>query len=223
MIQGRIEDVVLPPKSFDIIVSEWMGYFLLFEGMLNSVIVARNNFLKPGGLLMPNRCSLHLAGLGGKELHRHYVSFWDNVYGIDMSVMKESVIREPQVETVFDSDLITESDCIAEFDLMTVERNYATIEHKLQLKCLRDGVISGLVGYFKTYFDMPQHSLTLSTSPHDEPTHWKQVVFLLSEAKMVQAGQLLEGTFKCQTSRRSNRSLDISIELFGNEQNFYLD
>ena len=34
LIKGRLEDVDLPRKQFDIIVSEWMGYFLLFEGML---------------------------------------------------------------------------------------------------------------------------------------------------------------------------------------------
>lgn len=29
--------------------SEWMGYFLLFESMLDTVLVARDRFLKPGG------------------------------------------------------------------------------------------------------------------------------------------------------------------------------
>lgn len=31
----------------DIIVSEWMGYLLIYESMLRSVIVARDRFLKP--------------------------------------------------------------------------------------------------------------------------------------------------------------------------------
>ena len=40
--KGRLEDLTeLKGKKFDIIVSEWMGYFLLFEGMLDSVIEAR--------------------------------------------------------------------------------------------------------------------------------------------------------------------------------------
>jgi len=40
-----------------------MGYFLLFEGMLDSVIYARDHHLAEGGLLMPNRCSMSLVGL----------------------------------------------------------------------------------------------------------------------------------------------------------------
>lgn len=57
-VKGRLEDVEFPTDKVDVIVSEWMGYFLLFEGMLDSVIYARNNYLKPGGLLLPNRCTI---------------------------------------------------------------------------------------------------------------------------------------------------------------------
>ena len=32
----------------DIITSEWMGFYLLPESMLPSVLYARDNFLKPG-------------------------------------------------------------------------------------------------------------------------------------------------------------------------------
>jgi hypothetical protein len=41
VIQGTIETVSLPEKV-DIIISEWMGYFLLRESMLDSVLVARD-------------------------------------------------------------------------------------------------------------------------------------------------------------------------------------
>ena len=33
----------------DIIISEWMGYALLYESMLDTVLVARDKFMKPGG------------------------------------------------------------------------------------------------------------------------------------------------------------------------------
>ena len=41
VIQGTIESVELP-EPVDIIISEWMGYFLLRESMLDSVLVARD-------------------------------------------------------------------------------------------------------------------------------------------------------------------------------------
>ena len=54
LIKGRIEEVALPVgiDGIDVIVSEWMGYFLLFESMLDSVIYAREKWLRPGGIGM---------------------------------------------------------------------------------------------------------------------------------------------------------------------------
>jgi len=36
----------------DAIVSEWMGYFLLFENMIGSYIYAKK-YLKPDGIMIP--------------------------------------------------------------------------------------------------------------------------------------------------------------------------
>jgi predicted RNA methylase len=61
VIQGTIETVELPEKV-DVIISEWMGYFLLYESMMDSVIHARDKFLKPGGTVQPSRCTIVVAG-----------------------------------------------------------------------------------------------------------------------------------------------------------------
>ena len=40
VIQGKVEDVTLPDDAkADVIVSEWMGYALLYESMLDAVLV----------------------------------------------------------------------------------------------------------------------------------------------------------------------------------------
>jgi hypothetical protein len=59
--------VQLPVKQVDVIVSEWMGYALLFESMLPSVLYARDKLLAPGGLLMPSRCTMLLQGMEDAE------------------------------------------------------------------------------------------------------------------------------------------------------------
>lgn len=38
-----------------------MGYFLLRESMLDSVLVARDKFLKPGGALYPSHARMYLS------------------------------------------------------------------------------------------------------------------------------------------------------------------
>jgi hypothetical protein len=41
----------LPVDKVDIIVSEWMGYFLLYESMFDSVLYAKNKWLNQGGMV----------------------------------------------------------------------------------------------------------------------------------------------------------------------------
>jgi type I protein arginine methyltransferase len=66
LIQGKVEEVVLPVEKVDIIISEWMGYFLLYESMLDTVIYARDKWLKPQGIsksLLATHCSFLLLFL----------------------------------------------------------------------------------------------------------------------------------------------------------------
>lgn len=41
-----------------------MGYCLLFESMLDTVLVARDKYLKPGGAMLPDVATFFLAGFG---------------------------------------------------------------------------------------------------------------------------------------------------------------
>ena len=59
VIQGTIEEVELPEKV-DVIVSEFMGHFLLRESMLDSVLYARDKYLKSGGATYLSSISLEL-------------------------------------------------------------------------------------------------------------------------------------------------------------------
>lgn len=52
VLKGKIEEIELPVASVDIIISEWMGYFLLFENMLNTVLYARDKWLVSVSVLL---------------------------------------------------------------------------------------------------------------------------------------------------------------------------
>lgn len=45
LVKGRLEETKLPYDSFQFIVSEWMGYFLLFEVVLNLFMIKINSNL----------------------------------------------------------------------------------------------------------------------------------------------------------------------------------
>jgi len=62
-IKGKIEEVTLPVDKVDIIISEWMGYFLFYESMLNSVVFARDKWLAPGGVILPDKANVYICGI----------------------------------------------------------------------------------------------------------------------------------------------------------------
>jgi len=67
VIKGKMEEITLPVKQVDIIISEWMGYFLLYESMMDSVLWARDKYLVKGGKILPDKCSIYLAALEDGE------------------------------------------------------------------------------------------------------------------------------------------------------------
>lgn len=79
VIQGVIETVEIPEKV-DIIISEWMGYFLLRESMLDSVLIARNKFLKPGGALYPSHARLYFAPIRSGQTQQRLADFQVTLY-----------------------------------------------------------------------------------------------------------------------------------------------
>ena len=84
VIHGKIEEISLPEgiNQVDIIISEWMGYALLYESMLNSVLHARDRFLRPGGVMAPSQCRMMLGLCDGSEIHKDRIGFWEDVYGM---------------------------------------------------------------------------------------------------------------------------------------------
>jgi len=93
----------------DIIISEWMGYFLLRESMLDSVIRARDTFLKRNtGLMFPSHATMYYAPIYDEKERQLCVQDYHNamgdwsdfsdstksVYGVDMSVLEENYDRE---------------------------------------------------------------------------------------------------------------------------------
>lgn len=51
IIKSKVEDAQLPVEKVDIIISEWMGYFLLYESMLDTVLYARDRWLTKDGIV----------------------------------------------------------------------------------------------------------------------------------------------------------------------------
>jgi protein arginine N-methyltransferase 3 len=90
VIRGKVENIVLPDgiSQVDVIISEWMGYALLYESMLDSVLVARDRFLRAGGVMAPSQCRMMFALCDATEIYKDRIGFWDDVYGAPAIIEK---------------------------------------------------------------------------------------------------------------------------------------
>lgn len=84
----------------DIILSEWMGYFLLYESMLDTVLYARDKWLVPGGIIFPDKAVMYVCAIEDAQTKSERIDFWDNVYGFNMTPIKDLAIKEPVVDVV---------------------------------------------------------------------------------------------------------------------------
>ncbi|XP_043525421.1 protein arginine N-methyltransferase 3 isoform X2 [Frieseomelitta varia] len=220
--KGRLEDINLDENKVDAIVSEWMGYFLLFEGMLDTVIYARDNYLIPGGILLPNRCTLSIVGSGDTRRYVELIDYWSNVYGFKMSCMKAEVVREPSIEICNADELITSTVEIQAFDLYKVTKDCVNFSSPFELKVKKTGSLTAIVGYFDVFFDL-DNPIYFSTGPYSPPTHWKQTVFSLSEPISITEGEILRGKLVCRRHVRDIRGLMITIHIKNTSQVYYLE
>ncbi|XP_030056571.1 protein arginine N-methyltransferase 3 [Microcaecilia unicolor] len=223
LIKGRIEDVALPVEKVDIIISEWMGYFLLFESMLDSVIYAKQKFLAEGGSVYPDTCTISLVAVSDTKTHAEKLDFWDNVYGFNMSCMKKAVLPEAVVE-VLNPDTLASQPCVVKhIDCLAVTIPDLDFSSDFTLLITRSSVCTAIAGYFDVIFERNSSSrVVLSTGPQCMKTHWKQTVFLLEKPIAVTVGDVLKGKITVRKNRKDPRSLIITLTVNNTMQTYSL-
>ncbi|KAI9625521.1 hypothetical protein H4Q26_016240 [Puccinia striiformis f. sp. tritici PST-130] len=202
LIKGKLEDVELPVDKVDIIISEWMGYFLLYESMLDTVLLARDRYLKPGGLMFPDSATLFMAGLEDQDYKQEKINFWDDVYGFDYSCIKEIALREPLVDTVELRAVTTNPCAVRTFDLLTVTKEDLAFTAPFSLEATRQDYVHALLGWFDVSFRACHKPVSFSTGPMPStPTDTLTVV----------KGDKIEGSISVRPNEKNHRDLDIDI------------
>ncbi|KAK3097460.1 hypothetical protein FSP39_009818 [Pinctada imbricata] len=180
LIKGRMEDVDLPVEKVDIIISEWMGYFLLFESMLDSVIFARDKYCTDTGVVYPDRSTIHLALLSDEEMYKERIEFWKDVYGFNMDCITKEVVREAAISTVDKAKIISRDVVLKDIDICRCSTSDLQFTEDFSIVCCRDATVHAVVGYFNVHFQQRcNKEVVICTGPQSTSTHWKQTVFLL--------------------------------------------
>ena len=231
LIRGKVEDVALPPgiSSVDVIVSEWMGYFLLYESMLPTVLCARDRWLSKDGVVFPDQAVMYACLVDGEPHQRDRVRFWRDVYGFDMSPLIDDHFspdrREPKttvcatrslgavVEVVPASSVVSDSARFLNLDISTVKNEQLDFDSApVILTIQRDCVVAGVLVYFDTTFSAGcAKPIVLSTSPMSPTTHWQQSVFYFAEVTPLCRGDQIEVAVKASRNERNPREYDVAV------------
>jgi len=188
-----------------------MGYFLLYESMLDCVLFARDKWLNKDGYILPDKASISISAIEDGNYKNSKLGFWNDVYGIDMSCIKPSALYEPIID-VCESKAINSSHCkIFEIDLYTVTKEQLDFSSLYELTFFRNDTVHGLLAWFDIYFDKLPNKINFSTSPYGKSTHWKQVVFYTDHDVFVDKGDVLRGSIAVRKSLINFRELDIKV------------
>ena len=212
----------------DIIISEWMGYFLLYESTLDTVLYARDQYLTKSGKIFPDKATIYMAAIEDGEYKDDKIgcmfgldfslkalltlAVWDNVYGFDFSPMKENALTEPLVDTVEMKALVTDPCPVFTIDLNTVTAAELSFSVPFNLRCQRNDFIHALIAWFDIDFTACHKPIRFSTGPHTKYTHWKQTVFYLREVLTVEEGESVAGYLSNKPNAKNKRDLDIQID-----------
>ncbi|KAI0823963.1 S-adenosyl-L-methionine-dependent methyltransferase [Trametes gibbosa] len=167
VIRGKVEDIKLPDgyDRVDIIISEWMGYALLYESMLDSVLHARDRFLRTGGVMAPSQCRMMFALCEAGELFKERIGFWSDIYGFDLSAMAKNVYNEAVVDIVGPETLYSTPVVVKDLFLGRIAQKQLDFSSTFTLVSTaeRRTKIHSFVLYFDTFF-------TTSSEPIPEDT-----------------------------------------------------
>lgn len=214
VIQSKMEDATLPEKV-DVIVSEWMGYMLLYESMLQSVIFARDKWLNKGGVLLPEKARMFIAPLTDPDEGFERIDFWRMVkenFHVDMSCVTEfakaEMYKHITVKTVDAENVISRGTCFLELDLYTVKpEDLHCIQENFMCCCYGHGRVHAFVIWFSVEFP---RDVILSTSPYDSETHWQQTVLYINPVDVKQDSEI-RGTVTINPSADHHRMLDVEL------------
>ena len=233
VIKGRIEEVTIPDKV-DLIISEWMGTFLLFEYMIDSVLYARDHWLRVGGILWPTCAELFIFPCTVPELYKKKIGVWKQQYGFSFSTFKPKAVEDFFSRPIIDYDLV-EGNCLCKgqsvvfLDMKNL--NVSELESwscSFKFEIQNAGIFHGFASWFDVEFHSPSTGtkcetlskpVMLSTSPHAPKTHWKNAIFMLDKPSEVKEGDFIEGTMKVQRNEDFRRHMSIYFDVSISENN----
>ena len=191
-IQGFSTEISLP-EPVDVIVCDLRGCLPLLQDNLTAIADARQRFLAPGGLLIPQRDTLWTACVSAPVLHRKITSPWsDNPYSLDMQAIQRLGANLWWSTKVEPEQLLTPAACFRSLDYAAAELSEPLAEVRLPVTLAGTG--HGLAVWFDAHL---LEGIGFSNAPgQPHIAVYGQSFFPWPEPVELQAGDVVAARFR---------------------------
>jgi len=189
VLEGRVEELA---EALDaeierhggqlaVLVSEWLGFCLIYEGMFTSVAFARDRW-KPREMV-PRSGDVHVCPFFMEGYPQRATEFWEQRhYGLDFSPAAKAALRSCTEHVLNDQlhpdNLIAASQHVWHLDCARASAEEASGAGPVALdfEVAARGPLHGLCAYFTLQLSA---GVALSCAPGEPRTHWMQTMLLL--------------------------------------------
>jgi len=194
-IQQPSESVTLP-EPVDVIIADLRGVVPLFQKNLLTLADARQRFLKPGGVLIPQCDRLWASIVETQDLYNQLMQPWEgSPYGFDLAVARQLVANRYVKATILPENLLAVPQTWATIDYtqQSSTSSEASRSADLTFTINRAGTGHGLAVWFETTLvETPQGHIGFSNAPDCPRLLYGQAFFPWAEKIALQRGDQVQ-------------------------------
>ncbi len=197
VVKGDINDVKLPEKV-DVLISEWMGGFAVDENLADPICLARDRWLKPGGIMVPDTVTVWLAPVWDAKL-QDALHLWESKsHGVDLGLIADYMTQEifNARHDIVKKSLLAEPKLLWTFNTGTIKHAKTTAPFRSDfcVKASKKGMVNALAAWFHADFKC---GVMLTNAPDAPGTHWGRTIMPMRIGQPVQSGTDIRIKFIC--------------------------
>ncbi len=204
-VHAHSQDIDLQ-KPVDVVVSETLSNFGLEEHVIETMQDARR-MLKPGGVQIPQRLTEFVCPIVSDRLWRE-LSAWERIgHDLHFAAAQEVSVQNSYVRTLQPKDMPTQ-DWAHIWDEIDLTEDASPIRKRnAEWNTAADMTVYGVALWWDCELVPGVH---ISTSPHENATHWEQIYLPVHAPLQLKKGDVFACSLYADTRR--DKGLDLRWE-----------
>ena len=197
VIRGESTRVSLPERV-DVVIADQVGYFGFDYGIVEQYADAARRFLKPGGILIPNRLRLKVAAVESDETYRQVAQWAGPSIPPGLRWLRELAANCKYAAKLGPQNLLAETVTLADIDLYA--NNPSFFSWTAEMSIQRDGNLHGIAGWFDC--ELTQDVWITNSPSSTAPVNRPQAFFPIERPTAVKPGDVVRVTVLARPADR---------------------